>query len=180
MWFVCMLASLLATAPAQKFPSREYLTPDEITKIQDAQEIDLRTKIYLQAGALRLKTAENRLNGKESAPGEPLEFFSVEEMLDGYYRILRSVMINLDDAFQKPSTDRDRVVKALKSLKESTGKALEDLEILKKLTEQKQMEEAWNLVNQALDITKGAREGAELGLAGQPSAEPKAKRKRSP
>jgi len=98
MFVIHAMALLLVATPAQKLATREYLTPDEITKIQDAQEIDLRIKIYLQAGALRLKAAEERLNGKESAPGEPLEFYSVEEMLDGYYQIVRSVMINLDDA----------------------------------------------------------------------------------
>jgi hypothetical protein len=178
MFVIHAMALLLVATPAQKLATREYLTPDEITKIQDAQEIDLRIKIYLQAGALRLKAAEERLNGKESAPGEPLEFYSVEEMLDGYYQIVRSVMINLDDAYQKPSQDRAMVQKALKNLKESTKKAIEDLEILKKIAEEKRLEEAWNLINQALDIAKGAYEGAELGLSRQPSgaSKPKARK----
>lgn len=169
---------LLVAAPTQKPNSKEYLTPDEITKIQDAQEIDLRTKLYLQAGALRLKVAEERLRGKESDPGEPLEFFSVEDMLDGYHQIVRSVMINLDDAYQKPSQDRAMVVKALKNLKDSTGKAIEDLEILEKIAEEKRLEEIWNLAHQALDIARGAHEGAELGLSRQPSGESKPKRKK--
>jgi hypothetical protein len=145
--------------------TREFLTPKEIQQIQDAQEIDARVKIYLEAAALRLKTAEERLTGKESEPGDPLEFHTVEDMLDAYYRCIRSVMINLDDAVQKPRTDPDRLKKALKNLQGSTEKAQKDLALLKKLAEEKRIEKAWNLVNQALDITQGARDGAELGLS---------------
>ena len=179
---VLLLRLLLGGLPAsaqQKPGSKEYLTEDEITKIQDAQEIDLRTKLYMQAAALRLKVAEERLNGKESEPGDPMEFFSVEDMLGAYDQIVRSVMISVDDAFQKPGGDRAKVVKALKSLKDGTDRALKDLEIIKAIAEEKKLEDVWNLTNQALDIARGAYEGAELGLAGQPP-ETKGKSKKKP
>ena len=144
---------------------KEFLTPDEILKIQDAQEIDKRIKIYLDAGALRLKSAEERLNGKESVAGDPLEFFTVQEMLDGYFRIMRSVMVNLDEAAERPSTDRGKLNQALKNLKDATEKAAKDLAVIKKIAEEKKDEQVWNLTNQGLEITEGAREGAETGLA---------------
>lgn len=177
---VSLLARLLALAAAAApgAQAREFLTPKEIQRIQDAQEIDERVKIYLEAAALRIKTAEERLTGKESQTGDPLEFFSVEEMLDGYYRCLRSVMINLDDAAQNPRTAPERLKKALKGLRESTEKAAKDLEVLKKLAEEKRLEKAWNLVNQAIDITQGAREGAELGLSRYPEEKAKARKPR--
>jgi hypothetical protein len=183
MMLVLPLQLLLGVLPAgaQGRPrSKEYLTEDEITKIQDAQEIDLRTKLYMQAAALRLKVAEARLNGKESAPDDPMEFFSAEDMLDGYYQIVRSVMTNLDDAYQKPGGDRAKIVKALKNLKESTERAIGDLEIIKAIAEEKKLEDAWNLTNQALDIARGAHEGAELGLAGQPPDEKEKTKKKKP
>ena len=62
-------------------PAKEFLTPKEIEKIQEAQELDKRVKLYLDAAALRLKTVEERFRGQESNPGDPLEFFSIEEML---------------------------------------------------------------------------------------------------
>lgn len=171
-----MLGVMMASAQPRS-GSKEYLTDDEITKIQDAQEIDLRTQLYMQAAALRLKTAEERLNGKESEAGDPMEFFSVDDMLGGYYQILHSVMISLDDAYQKPSDDKAKIGKALKSLKEGTDRALKDLEIIKKISEEKKLEDVWNLANQAIDIARGAREGAELGLSNQP-ADPKDKSKK--
>jgi hypothetical protein len=94
-----------------------------------------------------------------------MEFYAPEDLLDAYYRIIRSVMINLDEAFQKSAGNRDRVVKALKNLRESTEKSLKRLAVLKKIAEEKKKEELWNQVNQAIEVTTGARAGAELGLS---------------
>lgn len=156
-WCLGVLAVALAAYP------KEFLTPKEIEKIQDATEIDKRIKVFLEAAELRLKAAEERLRGQEPADGDPLELFSVEEMLEGYYRILRSVMFTLDEAFEK-RPDPERLPKALKGLKERTEKDLKSLQILKKIAEEKKREELWNLVGQALEIADGARDGAETGL----------------
>lgn len=172
---ILLLFSILAAAavliPASSgSPEKEFLTAKEIELIQDCQEIDRRVKIYLDAAEFRLKEAEERLHGKESEAGDPFEFFSVEDMLDGYYRILRSVMLNLDAAFQKGGPDREKVRSALKNLKKTTERTAKDLEILKKIAEEKLKEELWNLVNKAIDITDGAHEGAESGLSRLPAA----------
>jgi len=159
-------AMLALTITAAGSPQvKEYLTPKEVERIQDAQAIDERVKIYMDAAELRLKTAEERLTGKESQPGDPLEFFSIEDLLDGYYSCLHSVMINLDDVFGKPGADTEKLKKALKSLQDTTERAEKDLAVLKKMAEEKRLEEVWNRVNQSLDITRGARDGAELGLS---------------
>ncbi len=165
----------LAAYPFWPAPGKEFLTPKEIEQIQDAQEIDQRVKIYMEAASLRLKTAEARLGGKEAEPGDPLEFWTPEEMVDAYYRIVKSVMTNLDDAYQKPDVDREKVGKALKILKDTTEWAAKVLVSLKKTAEDQRKEELWNSVNLAIDITGGAHEGAELGLSKVPA--PKEKRR---
>ena len=159
-------------------PEKEFLTPKEIEKIQDAQEIDLRMKIYMAAATLRLKTAEDRLIGNEPVAGDPMEFFTPEDLVDAYYRIIKSVMFNMDDAFQKPGADRGRLGKALNTLKSGTETAGKQLEILKKTAEDKKKEELWNAVNKAIDITNGAHEGAEYGLSKQPAPSEKKKKSR--
>jgi hypothetical protein len=163
LWRVCALTCLVG-APLIAAQAKEFLTPLEIEKIQEAQEIDQRIKVYMEAAELRLRTAEDRLGGKESTPGDPMEFFSVEEMIDGYYAIIRSAMYNLDDAVKKPSTDKTKFYKALKNLEESTERAVKELAILKKAAEEKQKEELWDLVNRAMDIAHGAHEGAQKAL----------------
>ncbi len=140
--------------------SKEFLTPLEITKIQDAQEIDQRVKVYLEAAALRLKTASDRLSGKESIPGDPLEFFSVEDMMDGYYRILNAVMLNLEAAAQNPKIEPSKFQAAMKNLKSTTEIGAKQLEALKKIAEDQQKEEVWKLVVRAIEINKGAHDGA--------------------
>ncbi len=174
---VC-LPQVIASSIAAR--DKEYLTPKEIENIQDAQELDLRVKVYLEAAELRLKTAEDRLNGKESPPDDPMEFFSVEDMVDGYDMIIRSVMMNVDDAFQKPQSDREKLTKALRNLRSTTERAQKNLAILKKMAEEKKLEAVWNSVNKAIDLTTGAHEGADLGLAGSPDPEKKgSKRKKT-
>jgi hypothetical protein len=148
----------------QNVAARDFLTDQEIKKIQEAQEIDRRVKVYMEAAEFRLKTAQERLSGVESIEGDPLEFFTPEEMLDGYYRILKSVMLNLDDAYQEPLADLNKIKGGLKSLRKSTDNAGKQLEILRRIAEEKRKQELWNLVNKAMDITEGAHEGAVYGL----------------
>jgi hypothetical protein len=167
-WIVTGTVRILPAAP-----EKEFLTDKEITALQEAQEIDLRIPIYMTAAKLRLSAVEDRLNGKDSPEGDPLEFFTPEEMLDGYYRMVKSVMTNLDAAFKMGLRERDRVESALKSLKGSTESMGKELEILKKLAEQRKKEEVWNLVNQAIEITRGAHEGAEYGLSKLKASPPK-------
>jgi hypothetical protein len=179
----CLLAAAAVlvscvASPVKAAPQKEFLTDKEITKIQDAQEIEKRVRIYLEAAALRLKTAEERLNGTESQEGDPLEFFTVEDMLDGYFRIIRAVMLNLDEASNKPGTDPAKLTKALKDLKNTAENSTKQLEALKKTAEDKRLEKVWNLVSQAIDISNGAREGATMSLAGRPTEPVKGKPKK--
>lgn len=143
---------------------KEFLTDEEIKKIQEAQEIDRRIKIYMKAAESRLETAEERLLGEESEEGDPLEFFTAEDLVDGYYQILRSVMLNLDGAYQEPGADLYKIKSGLKTLGKGTENAGKRLKILKRIAEEKQKEELWNLVNKSIDITEGAHEGAVYGL----------------
>ncbi len=85
-------------------------------------------------------------------------------------------MYNVDEAFQKPGYDRGKVRSALKTLRGATENMAKELEALKKMSEEKQKEDLWNLVNKAIDITGGAREGADYGLSKLP-AEPGKKTK---
>ena len=79
--------------------------------------------------------------GEETEPGDPLEFFTPEDMLDGYYRILNSVMLNLEDANEKPRPDSDGIRKALKELRKRAEKFLPQLELLQKIAEEREDKE---------------------------------------
>ncbi len=159
-------------------PDGDFLTAEEIDKIQDAQEIERRIEIYLEAAALRLKKAAERLSGVEPQEGDELEFFTVEDMLDSYYRILRSVMLNLDDVYQKPNKDLNQFEKALKKTKKTAENAAPELESLKKTAEEQKKEQVWRLVNRAIDLTKGVQDGVEQGLSELEAAAERRRRSR--
>jgi hypothetical protein len=155
--------------------AKEFLTPKEIEKIQLSQQIDSRVKAYMEAATLRLKTARERFGGIESEAGAPLEFYTVEEMIEGYYRIIKSVMSNLEDAYRNSSTDKEKLRAALTSLRDNSKSAEIALGVLKKLAEEKLDEKVWNQANQAIEVTKGALEGAEQGLSELPQPADKKK-----
>ena len=157
---------------------KEFLTAKEIETIQINQDIQIRVKHYCSFAMARLKAAEERLSGKDSDEGDPFEFYTPEEMVDGYYRILQSVMFNLDDANRKSDPlMHKKVNSALKVLKNTTEDAAKELEVLKKIAEEQKKEELWDSVNKAIDITNGAHEGAASSLAKEPP-EPEKKSKR--
>jgi alanine-alpha-ketoisovalerate/valine-pyruvate aminotransferase len=156
---VCGSPAVIPTGNA-----REFLTDEEIKKIQEAQDINRRVRIYMEAAEYRLKTAQERLSGVESVEGDPLEFFTPEEMVDGYYSIVQSVMLNLDGAYQQPAPDLNKIKSGLKTLKKGAEKAGRQLEMLKIIAEDQKKEGFWNLVNKAIEITDGAHEGAVYGM----------------
>jgi hypothetical protein len=65
----------------------------------------------------------------------------------------------------------------LKNLRDTTEDAAKELEVLKKIAEEQKKEELWDSVSKAIDITKGAHEGAASSLAKEPP-EPEKKSKR--
>ena len=165
MLLTCLLLPGLQLASSSRSgPTKEFLTPKEIEKIQEAQEIDARIKVYVEASALRLQTAEDRLAGKESKTGDPFEFFSVEDLMDGYNRILHAVMMNLDDASDKPSTDPNKLQTAFKKLKSGAEAAVKPLEVLKKTAEDQRREELWMLIGKAIEANDAALEGASKSI----------------
>jgi hypothetical protein len=158
------------TAIATGIPAKDVLTEKESIAIQENREISRRVDLYMDAAMLRLKTAEERLAGKEPEQGDPFEFFMPEDLVQNYIRLLRTLMYNIDDVYQRPRKDQN-IGKALKSLKGNTEKAGKELERLKKIAEDQEKEQLWNLVNQAIDLTSEALKGSEDGLS-QPSSSP--------
>ena len=156
---------LCCTVPASfTRSSGEFLTEEEITIVQTKQKIEPRVKYYLEIARLRLGSAIARLKGEESVPGDPMEYFTPEDMLNGYYRILDSIMQNLEDAYQRPLPDSGGIKKALKELKKRTEECRRQLDLLKVLAEEHNNGEMLRLIERAVDITAGANEGATLAL----------------
>jgi hypothetical protein len=162
LWLAILLAAAVCSASGRS--PGEFLTDEEIDLIRIKQEIAPRVEYYLQAALLRLESTQARLLGEETIPGDPMEYFTPEGMLDGYYRILNSVMLNLEDSFQRGRSDRAGIKKALKELRKRTEESRRLLENLKKLAEERDDKEMGRLILRAIDITNSAHEGAVHAL----------------
>ena len=157
--FIAGIMIIFAVSAALSNPAREFLTEEEIDAIQKNQAIAPRVQLYLRAASLRLSSAEARLNGQETIPGDPLEYHTTEDMLDEYYRIVNSVMFNLEDAAQKFPPDREGMTKALKHLRNIMKKTLPELETLEKIAAEKKDKELLRLIRRALEGAEEALEG---------------------
>ena len=154
-------------------PAKEFLTEKEIEAVRNAQIIESRVTVYMEAAELRLRTAEDRLTGKESEEGDPMEFLSPEDMVGAYYQIIRSVVFNVDDAIENPGRRQHNIVKALKILKSETEKLLTELLILKGLAEEKHRETLLNPIDEAIAITDEAHSSALERLSGLSDKNPR-------
>jgi len=120
----------------------------------------------MNAASLRLRTVLDRFDGKDSKPGDALEFYSPQDMLDDYYKIMDRIMFVVSEAFESPhNRENINIKKALQTLKSETSGNLKKMTELMKFAEEKQNEELWNGVNSAIDITKGVLAGADEGLS---------------
>lgn len=142
----------------------EFLTDEEIELVQITQKINSRVDVYLRAAALRLDSAEARILGEETEPEDPLEYLTPEDMLDGYYRIIDSVMLNLENTYNKTKIVEGDLRKALKDLRTHTKKSLRKLEFLEEIAKEQDRKELLRLIHRAIDITNGAHEGAAHAL----------------
>ncbi|MDR1728507.1 MAG: hypothetical protein LBT74_11400 [Acidobacteriota bacterium] len=159
------LAFALVAAGGEAW-ARDFLTEAEAVLMQNVRSIDKRTGVYMDAAALRLATALDRFEGRESAPGDALEFYSQEEMLDDYREILEHVMIVVGEAFDEPRRRENvNIKRALKNLKSEMLRDKARLETLKGLAVERRREELRERVNRALDVTGGVLDGADEGLA---------------
>lgn len=158
-----LLVFLIVRAPCTF--ARDFLTEKEIETLRENPGIDARANIYMDAAGRRLRSAEERLTGEEPPEGDPLELLTAEDLLEDYLRILRSAMVAVDDAFQEPRRAKGDIPTALRRLKGRTGDLLKPLQELRRLSEEKRKEALWNLVRQADEITRAARDGADEGLS---------------
>jgi hypothetical protein len=165
---LCLTAAILAAGTltgAFGFRPNEFLTEEEIDGIRKNQDIDPRVKLYLAAASLRLTSAQARMTGREILPGDPLEYLTPEDMIDGYYRILNSIMFNLDDASQKIPADRGGIRKALKRLRDKLQEFIPELQSMEERAAGENEAEMKRLIRRAVDISNSALEGAEQALS---------------
>ncbi len=147
--FCCLL--LLAPLAAQQ---RDFLTADEIDQIKEAQEPNLRLKLYADFAKLRVDLVKNLL-GKDKAGRSIL----IHDTLDQYSKILDAIDTVADEASQR-KTD----IKIGLAAVASTEKAM--LPVLKQIEEShpKDLERYEFSLTQAIETTSDSLDLAEQDL----------------
>ena len=170
------------------FQSADGFTDEEYTKIQRAQKLDRRTRVFLEIAEDRLEALEERwtrLTGQEPAGagkkrkkkkkkkkgrnGEdegPLTFHAHWELLHAYERAVDGVMINIDEKANQRQLPGKEIHKVLKRFCENVLKFEPRLETMEKLAVQIDDDDYWLTLEEAKKTTGIARKGCRLGMGG--------------
>ena len=182
---------LLASKPGARAvslaQSADGFTDEEYTKIQRAQKLDRRTRVFLKIAEDRLEALDERwtrLTGKEppatgkkrkkkkkkqSRNGDdegPLAFHAHWELLHAYERAIDGIMINIDEKANQRRLSGKDIHKVLKRFCENVLKFEPRLETMEKLAVHLDDDDYWLTLEEARKTTGIARKGCRLGLGG--------------
>lgn len=165
--------SFLSTLPtaAQR---REHLTPEEVELVRDAQQLDLRTAVFIQAAERRLLAltdpASKQLEKDKEKWGEVAG--TRKQLFDDVFRILDEAVLNIDDT----ATRDPKSALLAKSLAKLAGAATRLLPRLMPLRDSSQntgereaLEEVVEKANEIIEAAKrhGVDENAEQEKSGK-------------
>jgi hypothetical protein len=137
----------------------EYLTPEEVEHVRDAQPIDLRVKVFVKIAERRLTLAEDPQappTKTDDADWGALPKGSRADRLRQYGRAIEETITNFEEAYDRNPKD-ERLLKALTSFCEHAAKHIQRLDALRpSLTD----EATRQVLEQTLDDLKLAYEDA--------------------
>ncbi len=151
--------------------ANDYLTEEEDDFVREAQQADLRMKVFMKIADRRLQAinkapvAADDKKAQKQADEEERKWGKLPELgraglLKHYARAVDEAMAKLDDAYER-NPKASFVAKALKVLRESTD---EQLKRLHELESQVKTEEEKSALSDAIEKAELANKGANDGL----------------
>ncbi len=167
--------AFVPSAPAAQRGLRSSVDGDQFTyeeeeAIRDAQELRPRVKVLLEIAEARLDETARRLSQRPwtGEDPNPLEYYTYAQLIRAYHRALRSCMIFVDEKVRFGVAQPKDVRNSLKKINEKMQEFVPQLEPLRKLALEREDEDLFVEVRQAMRVSEQALRGSQLGL-GAPS-----------
>ena len=156
---LCLCAPLASDAAAQK---REHLTPEEIELVRDNQELDTRTKVFIQAAERRLLAVTNPADSEKNAAKEKEKWGVVQgsrvQLIYDISKILEEAVVNVDDVAER-NPESPLLRKSLYMLSEASSRMLPQLSKLREeAREEAEADQLDRALETAREITDAAKE----------------------
>ncbi len=159
--FFLLVAVLIASlfAPLSAARQREHLTPEEIELVRDAQQLDLRTAVFIKAAERRLlalaEPTSRQLEKDREQWGEVKG--TRRQLLDDMFKILDEAVLNIDDTHTRDPKS-SLLAKSLSKLAGAATKLLPQLTPLRdsarELGEREALEE---VIEKTAEIIEAAK-----------------------
>jgi hypothetical protein len=149
-----ILAILLICGACGWAQNRDYLTPDEVDRVRDAQEPNMRLKLYVEFARERLSVLQQYLS--KDKPGRSA---LIHDTLEDYTHIIEAIDTVSDDALE-------RKVPISVGMKEVASAEGDMLAALKKIEDSapKDLERYEFVLQNAIDTTSDSKELSEEDL----------------
>jgi hypothetical protein len=150
--------------------SGDQFTSEEYEKIQDAQELLKRVKAFIEIAESRLVEIHRRIDKVEWDKEEenPLEFYTVAQMVHAYQRAIEGIMVNIDEKAKYKMAKKKEIRKSLELLNKKMQEFIPKLEPLEQLAIDTNDEELDYEVRKAKISSGTALKGSQMGI-GAPS-----------
>ena len=179
--FVTMLCLGLSLSLSTYAQGGDYLNEQEVDRVRDAQEIDVRTKVFLRIAERRLdvllgvspptinlkeqqkkdkkdkKKKEKEAEVEESQDYGPEPQGTPTELLRNYSQVISELFDKLDDVYERKQAD-PKIAKAVDKLLDESEKSMKRLKQLESKLKSDAEEQS---LRKAVEVTQMAIEGAK-------------------
>ena len=144
----------------------DQFTDTEYDKVQDAQKLKDRVKIFMEIAESRLVEIERRREGIEwkGDKENPLEFYTPAQMVHAYDRSISGTMIFIDEKATRRLEKEKEIKKALTVLNKKMQEFIPRLEPIRQQAIDAKDEELFIEIRSAMTNSEKALKGSQLGL----------------
>ncbi len=144
----------------------DQFTNEEYDRIQNAQKLKRRLKVFREIASSRLSEIERRLKNRvsdEKRPN-PLRFYTYAQLVRAYWRAIHSSMVNIEERASSKSSPEKNIEEALKDLSTDMYTFIPILKSLRQVALDMEDENFYLELREAWKSSQSALQGSEMGL----------------